>query len=78
LQQFCPFLVVFGIGCILSAINFNYKPLFETDKIEDVVFEWVLSSKFAAHLSVAKYVPETALCIGHIFSQGALQLVVEN
>jgi len=53
LQQFCPFLVVFGIGCMLSAINFNYKPLFETDKIEDVVFEWVLSSKFAAHLSVA-------------------------
>jgi hypothetical protein len=78
LQKFCPFFVVFGIGCMLSAINFNYRPLFETDKIEDVVFERVLPSKFAARLSVAQYVPETALCIGHIFSQGVLPLVVEN
>ena len=63
---------------MLSAINFNYKPLFEADKIEDVVFKRVLPSKFASHLTVAQHVPETALCISHVFSQGALQSVFEN
>jgi len=38
---------------MLAAINFNNKPLFEADKIENVVFEWVLSSEFTSHLSVA-------------------------
>ena len=68
LKKFGSFVIVFSSRCMLSTINLNYQHVFETDKIEDVVFKRVLSSELAAHLSVAKRMPEATLCIRHVIA----------
>jgi len=63
---------------MLTAINLNYKLLFNTDKIKDVVFKRMLPSELTTHLFIAQDRPETTFSISHIFTQAALTLVIEN
>ncbi len=55
---------------MLTAVQFNYNPLFKADEINDKVLDWLLSSKFYALKSLgSKISPENAFGKGRILAQ---------
>ena len=46
LQFLCTILIIYCLLSMLSPIHLDYQFVFQADKIEDVITQWMLTAKF--------------------------------
>lgn len=69
LQYFRPDIVFCQTFLMLTTIYFNNKFFFKASEIENIIFKWMLSTKFQTfNLSASQDTPEFPRGVGHIAS----------
>jgi hypothetical protein len=64
---------------MLPAVNFHNKHSLQTDKIENIILEWMLPPEFiSAHLTAPQATPQTKFCVGHVTTQLALRFISQH
>lgn len=67
LKHLCSNAVFFHGFLVLTIVYFNNNPFFNTNEIENIILERMLSAKFqTAHLPAAQHSPQFPLRMSHV------------
>jgi hypothetical protein len=74
-QPNCALLIVPNLHTVLTAIDLDYQPLLETNKINNIRPQHLLPAKFhAGYLATVNFVPQYTFRISQTFTQCACLL----
>jgi hypothetical protein len=69
-QPSIPLGIIIGLLSMLPAVQLDDQPFFQTDKIDNVLSQWLLATEFETlDLPKTKFSPEQPLGVGGVFPQ---------